>query len=171
VRSFRLIILAQIILFLVLSGCSDPENDHNYYAVPGPVGDLYRFCYESGEDSDFYEFEVLLYLDWVNVPNPDYSHPWLTLNGTNRAGSAFWENVAFEYYEFEDIPEDSGFPETPENGWKVHITGARVNYCTTCLTNDGLLKKISLSGPKELVEFIWDPGDTLEIFTQPVPIE
>jgi len=167
-----------LVLFVsVLSslGCSDdqvsPENERNYHAVSGPVGDLYRFCFESGENSENYEFEVLLYLDWVNVPNPNYSHPWINMNGTNQAGSGLWENVSFAYYEYEDIPEGSGFPETPETGWKVHIEGARVNFCTTCYTDGGLLDVISLSVKKDLVEFIWDPGDTLEIFMRPVPIE
>jgi len=167
------VVLALVVMFL--AGCSDdqvsPDNNRNYHAVSGPVGDLYRFCFESGENSEDFEFEVLLYLDWVNVPNPNYSHPWLTLNGTNQAGSGLWETVSFEYFEFEEIPEDSGFPETPEIGWKVHIEGSRAKFCTTCYTNGGLLDLISLSGPMDLVEFIWDPEDSLQIFTRPVAVE
>jgi len=143
----------------LVGGCSDEEPQPNIYAE-GPVGDLYRTCYEGETDCRDYEYDLLLYLDTINLPNPRYSHPYLHVKGTPGAGG-LWDRLSFEYYEYDDIPEGVSLPAIGAAGWKAHIRGARIEYCTTCYTDAGLLRLIQLSGPRDQVEFIFDPADTV----------
>ncbi len=165
------VVLAAIaFLAFGMSSCATNDQDHdsNYVAVEGPVGDLYRLYFESGRDPADYTFEVLLYLDWVNVPNPRYSYPYLRLMNSSEFGG-LWEAVGFDYYEYDAIPADSGFPENPTPGWKVRIGGARVRVCDVCYTNGGRLDLIELFGDRGAVEFVWDPADTLGAYVRAVP--
>ncbi len=146
---------------------SGPPNGRHYTAVQGPVGDLYRLYFENGYDTADCTFDVFLYLDYVNVPNPGYSHPSLRLMNAFDFGG-LWEAVPYDYYEYADIPPDSGFPQDPTPGWKVRISGTRVSVCTTCITSGGNLDLISLSGGLDSVEFVWDPEDTLTAYVRAV---
>jgi hypothetical protein len=49
-------------------------------------------------------------------------------------------------------------------GWKIRIPYARIRYCETCYTNDGLLPIVYLTGSLGGVEFLQDRSDTLEIY-------
>lgn len=151
-------------------GCSptdplDHRSGKHYIAVEGPVGDLYRLYFESGHDSADDTFDVLLSLDCANLPNSGYSCPYLRLMNSFEFGG-LWEAVSFDYYEYGEIPPNSGFPENPAPGWKVRISGTKVWVCTTCLTDDGNLDLISLSGGRESVAFVWDPEDTLAAYVE-----
>jgi hypothetical protein len=175
-QSIRRNIAAALVLVSIASllGCSptdplDHPNGKRYIAVEGPVGDLYRLYFESGHDSAEYTFDVFLYLDYANMPNSGYSYPYLRLMNSFEFGN-LWEAVPFDYYEYGEIPPNSGFPENPTPGWKVRISGTRVSVCTTCLTDIGNLDLISLSGGRESVEFVWDPADTLVAYVRAVRV-
>ena len=168
-------VAACVITEFALVGCSldgDPVQPEfkPYVAVAGPVGDLYRFCFESGEDPADYTFEALMYMDEVNAPNPRFSNPYLRLMNTAEHGN-LWESIPFDYYEFEAIPATAGFPDPVTRGWKTRVWGARVDTCDACYTDRGKLWLLSLYGPVDQVEFIWDPEDTVEAYIRPVPLE
>ena len=175
-KSIRRNIAVALVLVSISSllGCSptdplDHRNGKHYIAAEGPVGDLYRLYFESGHDSADYTFDVLLYLDCANMPNSGYSYPYLLLWNSFEFGG-LWEAVPFSYYEYGEIPPDSGFPENPAPGWKVRISGTNVSVCTTCFTENGNLDLISLSGGRESVEFVWDPADTLAAYVRAVRV-
>jgi hypothetical protein len=167
----RFYFFAGVLLFawLAIAGCgiigADDDESKNYEIVEGPVGDLYRFCIESGADPSAYEYDVFLYWDYVNIPNPDYSYPYLSLKNSVSSGG-LWSQLGFDYYEYEAIPEDSGLPSVAEPGWKVRLPAASVRFCDSCYTEDGLLRIIELYGPKDQVEFVWDPEDSLEAYVR-----
>ena len=172
-RRRLVVIVCTLTAIAALTACStqdDEDRQHNHYrAVDGPVGDLYRLYFESGHDPADYTFDVLLYLDHINVPNPRYSYPYLRLMNTYEFGG-LWEAVGFDYYEFNDIPVGSGFPADPCPGWKVRINGASVSVCSACYTNGGHLDLISLYGDRDAVEFIWDPSDSLVAYVRAVQV-
>jgi hypothetical protein len=162
------LVLASLSLLLAYSPTDeDQRNGKHYTAVDGPVGDLYRLYFESGHEPADYAFDVFLYLDYVNVPNSQYAHPYIRLMNAYEAGG-LWESIPYDYYEYSDIPADSGFPTDPTPGWKVRVSGTSVSVCTGCLTDGGNLDLISLSGGLESVEFVWDPEDTLAAYVRAV---
>lgn len=168
-RRRPVVMACALMAIAALSACSlqdDDDRQHKRYtAVDGPVGDLYRLYFESGHDPAEYSFDVFLYMDGVNTPNPNWSYPYLRLMNSYEYGG-LWDSVAFDYYEYNDIPTGSGFPSNPGPGWKVRISGASVLVCTGCSNLD----LISLFGDREAVEFVWDPGDTLAAYVRAVHV-
>ncbi len=164
---FLLWLLVSAILTISTPGCSD-DSVVDY--GPGPVGDIYRACFVSGDDCDKYRYELFMHLSAVSGPNPDYSYPYLRLGTTSGAGGAF-DRIGFDYYEYGELPSDSGYPGTGQYGWKVHVPEAYISFCTTCYTEGGLANRISLFGPREIVEFFWDPEDTLSVYWDRALIE
>ena len=165
-----------VVVVVLLQGCASTDgkgdpSPYNYVAIDGPVGDLYRLCFESAQEPEDCTFDVFLYLDHINLPNPRYSYPYLRLMNTYEFGGGIWASVSFDYYEYNNIPADSGFPATPVPGWKVKISGARVSVCTGCYTDGGNLDIISLFGDRSAVEFVWDPVDTLAAYVRAVPVD
>lgn len=165
--------ILSLLLIPFFTGCEfwDPDSGEKkcYVIVDGPVGDLYRLYFESGNDPDQFEYELLLYLDSSNGPNPNYSYPYLSLKNSLSAGG-LWDRVGYDYYEYDDIPPDSGFPEELAPGWKVQVSGASVSVCQTCIVEGCSLKLITLYGNRDRVEFVWDPADTLATYVRAVPI-
>lgn len=164
-----LLLVALAYASLTVVGCGiiseDADEPKNYEIVEGPVGDLYRFCIESGADPSQYEYDIYLYWDDANIPNPNFSYLFLSVKNTATAGG-LWDRLGFDYYEYEDIPEDSGFPAAPGPGWKVRIWGASMRFCQTCYTDNGLLRLIEFHGPMDQVEFVWDPADSTEAYVR-----
>ena len=162
--------IAVLVAVVAICGCSSDEEKHGQIYVPGPIGDLYRTCYEGATDCRDYEYDLMLYLGTSNLPNPRYSYPYLEVQGTPGAGG-LWDRVSFAYYEYDEIPAGVDLPARGSQGWKVHIWGARIEYCSLCYTNNGLVRIIELSGPRDQVEFAWDPADTVALYVNRSPLE
>ncbi len=157
--------VAMVAAILVVGGCSEKVTDCHIkpYTAATPVGELYTYCF-SGTDRSGELVSALLYLDTINLPSNNMGIATLVLSSLPTDPGAGADRLEYHFADSLSASIDPGILR--EFGWKVRIPAATIQYCQSCFTDCGLAPVIYVVGLVGSVEFVYDPGDTAEVFIQ-----
>ena len=170
------IICLVALLVYACSGCDDaevvgfdcPDEGSDFYSADTKIGDLYEFCFGSNDECRNYSLDLLLYLDVVNLPNPEISSRYVSVQSVPGLGGSR-DRLSFLYGD--SLVGGAYDLMRGQPGWKAKMVNVNIEFCDECFTNCGLAKIIELVGNPEDVEFVFDPEDTLEIYIERTVIE
>lgn len=158
-----LLLVSFVVVALAIPGCKYQDRVGPSPSEPTLIDDLRDFCQSGPNVCEGYSVDLLLYLDTVNLPSNNKGQPWLVLSSLPTTPIADGnDRLGFEFVGTLVPGIDPGIID--QTGWKLHVPDARIKYCETCYTNQGLVPKIYLTGSLDDVEFMRDPTDTLEIY-------
>ncbi|MFO7654125.1 MAG: hypothetical protein R6X25_09920 [Candidatus Krumholzibacteriia bacterium] len=127
------------------------------------VEQLHEFCFCGDNDCERYSCDAFLYLDTGNLPGENPGQPTkLVLSGQPTAPLARGDRIEFHFEGELDPAIDPGL--AGQRGWKVKITGIRIEYCDVCYTEFGLADVIYLRGDLADLEFVADPRDERDTY-------
>jgi hypothetical protein len=165
-RSIRIKAIALAICFVAVlslnSGCS--KTNESDFKVMTTLSELNDLCFGSSTNCERLQAVLVLYLDTVNLPSGNIGIQKLVLSSRPTTPIASGNDRIEFFFEGSKLPEEIDPGIRDETGWKVRISSAGLEYCDTCFNESGLVDVIVLRGSLDNVEFIYDPGDEIEVF-------
>gem|GEM_PF-6952894 len=153
-------ILLGVVVLLGTSGCSEEDAPERNL-----VSDFIDYCYRSDVDLSEVRINARLVFDTLNLPSANAGINKLVM-GIDPA-QPFGNPPFLEFLFPEALPAEVDPGLAMQTGWKVSLRNVSASKCTTCYTNDGLARIVSLSGSIVDATFEYDPEDTLVLHITP----